>query len=88
MVDVAIACYGGADAASNIIDHLHIKLTVIHPHAHPITRGDGVRGLHRHTIDLHVPGLARLGGLRAGFYQANGPNPGVYTRHGYFPSFR
>jgi len=42
MVDVAIACYGGADAASNIIDHLHIKLTVIHPYAHPVTWGDGV----------------------------------------------
>lgn len=46
MVDVAITCYGGADAASNIIDHLHIKLTVINPHAHPVTWGDGVRGLH------------------------------------------
>jgi len=45
MVDVAITCYGGADAASNIIDHLHIKLTVIHPHAHPATRGAGERGL-------------------------------------------
>jgi len=42
MVDVAIACYGGADAASNIIDHLHIKLTVIHPYAHPVTWSDGV----------------------------------------------
>ena len=46
MVDVAITCYRGADAASNIIDHLHIKLTVIHPHPNPVTRGDGVRGLH------------------------------------------
>jgi len=42
MVDVAIACYGGADAASNIIDHLHIILTVIHPYAHPGTWSDGV----------------------------------------------
>ncbi len=77
MVHVAGSGHGRSHPLADRRSHFKFVIAVIFPHVHPVPRHKLGGRFDRFPIEFDVPGAHGLGGVAAGFEDANGPRPCV-----------